>query len=206
MALLSALGQAGVLLVIVSTLGQPLAFAALDGLRVLGAELPTAQLHPGSPLRFAQSWASAIGGSVAAATTFLVGRYKDGPRVAVVPLEYCPPTQMVVRTMEQRRRRCRRGTLMGWCTLTALSGAAIADPVARALAHVVSFIRPVRALADAEAWGFGSSLPTFSFGAMAAASMVRVPVLVAGLSPPGWLVLRREVDLSVGCDYNNNSL
>ena len=134
MALLSALGQAGVLLVIVSTLGQPLAFAALDGLRVLGAELPTAQLHPGSPLRFAQSWASAIGGSVAAATTFLVGRYKDGPRVAVVPLEYCPPTQMVVRTMEQRRRRCRRGTLMGWCTLTALSGAAIADPVARALA------------------------------------------------------------------------
>ena len=191
--LLSTLGQAGVLLVIVSTLGQPLAFAALDGLQVLGAELPLAQLHPGSPLRFAQSWAAAIGGSIAAATTFLVGRYKDGPRVAVVPLEYCPPTQMIVRSVEQRRRRCQRGTVMGWCTLAALSGAAISDPVARALAHVISFIRPVQALADSDALGFGSSLPTFSFGAMAAASMVRVPVLVAGLSPPGWLVLRREV-------------
>ena len=65
---------------------------------------------------------------MAATTTFLVGRYADGPRVAVAPLEYCPPSQSVVRSPDQRERRLRKGTLMAWCTLAALAGTCISRP------------------------------------------------------------------------------
>ena len=130
---------------------------------------------------------------MAATTTFLVGRYAGGPRVAVAPLEYCPPSQSVVRSPEQRERRSRKGTLMAWCTLAALAGTCIADPAARAFAHVQSFVRPIDQLADSAALAGGGGMPTFAFGAMSAASMVRAPILEAGFSPPGWLAMRSEV-------------
>ena len=190
---LKALSASSVVLMLVSTLLQPLVLASLDGMRVLGAELPAHLARTGAPLKIAQSWAATLGGTVVATTTFLVGRYADGPRVAVTPLEYCPPRWSIVRTPEQRARRHRSGVLMAWCTLTALAGTIVADPVARAFAHVGSFVRPVDQLADAADLIGGGGMPTFTFGAMSAASMVRAPILQAGISPPGWLVMRKEV-------------
>jgi len=97
---LKALSASAVMLLLISTL-------ALAG-PTLGARLArwatSAHLFKtGAPLKVAQSWAELLGGTIAATTTFLVGRYANGPKVAVAPLEYCPPLQSIVRTPEQRR-------------------------------------------------------------------------------------------------------
>lgn len=81
------------MLLLISTLGARLARWATS------AHL----FKTGAPLKVAQSWAELLGGTIAATTTFLVGRYANGPKVAVAPLEYCPPLQSIVRTPEQRR-------------------------------------------------------------------------------------------------------
>ena len=190
---LTALSTNAVVLVLVSILVQPLVFASLDGMQVLGAELPADLAKTGAPLKVAQSWVQQLGGTVAATTTFLVGRYANGPKVAVAPLEYCPPLRDAVRTREQRVQRQRKGVLMAWCTLAALAGTSISDPAARAFAHVRSFVQPIDQLADATDLVGGGGMPTFAFGAMSAASMVRAPTLEVGLSPPAWRVMKREV-------------
>ena len=60
--------------------------------------------------------------------------------------------------------------------------------------HVQSFVRPIAQMADARDLADAGGMPTFSFGAMSAASMVRAPVLQAGISPPACgLAMRREV-------------
>ena len=190
---LRVLTTGAVVLLLMSTMVQPLVWAALDGYSVLGAELPAPAARTGAPMTLVRSWSRLIGGTVAASTAFFVGRYEGGPRVAVAPLEYCPPGAEVVRTPGQRQRAHGAGVLMAWCTLAALAGTCVVDPAARAMASIDSFVKPIGQLADAASLAGGSGLPTFSFGAMSAASMVRAPLLNMGVSPPAWLTLKREL-------------
>ena len=73
--------------------------------------------------------------------------------------------------------------LMAWCTLAALAGTCVVDPAARAMASIDSFVKPISQLADAASLAGGSGLPTFSFGAMSAASMVKAPFGDGGPKP-----------------------
>ena len=193
---LRVLTASAVILLLVSTLAHPLVFAALDGYRVIGAELPVQLARSAAPVALVKSWAKAIGGTVAASTSYFVGRYDGGPRVAVAPLDFVPPDSQVVRSVGERRRLLRSGTLFAWCTLAALAGTTMVDPTARAFAMVESFVRPVASLADSPDLAHGSALPTFSFGAMSAASMVRAPRIQIGVSPPRWQALQSELGSS----------
>ena len=190
---LRVLATGAVVLMLVSTLIQPLVFASLDGFSVLGAELPAPAARSGAPMTLVRSWTQAIGGTVAASTAFFVGRYEGGPRVAVAPLEYAPPVEAVIRTARQRRRARSAGVQLAWCTLAALAGTVVVDPAARAFAAIDSFVRPVDQMADAASLAGGSGLPTFSFGAMSAASMVKAPVIEMGASPPAWMAMQGEL-------------
>ena len=198
---LQALTTGAVMLFFISTMCQPLIFAALDGFRVIGAQLPASTANTGAPMTLVRKWAQAAGGSMAVGSAYFVGRYKGGPRVAVAPLDYLPPEKFIARTAKQRQTLWRAGVVAAWCTLTALGGTAVAEPAARALVAMDSFRKPVAELADSPALGTGVGLPEFSFGAMKAASLVQIPLIEVGLSPPRWQIMRDEAryaDVLVG--------
>ena len=114
---LAALSANGVALLFVATLLQPLVFAHVNGLQVLGAELPV-QAARSTPMRLLEQWAEMAFSANALATTFMIGRYCDnGPRLGVCLLPYAPPTKMIVRTAAERRRRLGLGaTVRVWCS------------------------------------------------------------------------------------------
>ena len=190
---LAKLTEGAVILLLMSTMIQPLLYASLDGFRVLGAELPAQTARTGAPMALVRSWARSIGGTIAASTVFFAGRYTQGARVAVAPLDYLPPPGLIIRTPKQRRTACSAGLLMAWCTLTALAGTPLSDPASRAIVAVQSFVKPVSELADTVSLSHGSGLPSFTFGAMSAASMIRMPDIEVGLAPPRWILMRNEV-------------
>ena len=186
--LLSALTIQGFMLFFVSVVVQPLIYAPLTGLHVIGAELPL----PLSPKRLVmpimEHWAEVAWGAGTAATTFLIGRYNDGPHVGVATLPFVPPESSVVRTQADLRR-VRKTRAFAWCTFAALALLPIADPVARAVAGVEGFIRPVSRLADFAADGLAA--PSFSFGARGLVSLDPSPRLMMA-STPAELLLARD--------------
>jgi hypothetical protein len=114
---------------------QPLVFAALNGLDVIGAELPASFSPRSVALPLMEQWAEVAWGAGAAATTFLIGRYEGGARLGATVLPFVPAETDVVRTPRQLQLM-RRTRTFAWCSLAALSVLAVADPVARAFAGV----------------------------------------------------------------------
>jgi hypothetical protein len=182
----ASLSTQGLVLCFVAMLAQPLVYAHLDGLTVIGVELHAQ--HPlGMCAAVVRRWAATATAALTT-TAFLVGGYSDGPRVAAAPLDFAPSAYDVVRTPEQRRRRLAAGICFAWCTLAALAGCQTADPAARVLVATEAFVRPVAALADAAVQG---TRHTFRFGVTGTMSLLAAPVLEPGTSPPGWLALQR---------------
>ena len=190
---LAALTMQGFMLFFMTSALQPLVFAHLSGMHVLGAELPLSLSPKSLAMRVMERWAGIAWGAAAPATTFMIGRYLDGPRVGVAVLPFIPPTIDVVRTPQDRRRLLARGVTMGWLTFAALAGCAIADPVARAFASIDAFRRPVHGLAD-QLFAGEDSTPVFAFGQMRAASMVPVPRLLLARTPTELLLARDAAD------------
>ena len=183
--LLASLTAQGFMLFFMSVVFQPLVYAPLSGLHVIGAELPL----PLAPTRLAmpimEHWAEVAWGAGTAATTFLIGCYNDGPRLGVATLPFVPPESAIVRT-PQDLRRARRSRAFAWCTLAALALLPVADPASRAFAGVEIFIRPVSRLSDFASDGKA----TFRFGARALVSMDPSPRLMLASTPTELLLAR----------------
>ena len=177
---LAALTAQGFMIFFMSVLLQPLVYAPLSGLEVIGAELPV----PLSPKKLAlpimEHWAEVAWGAGTAATTFLIGAYERGPRVGVATLAFVPAEEDIVRDA-RRLRRLRRTRAFAWCTLSALALLPIADPAARAFAGVQSFVKPVQWLADFAA--SGQDAPHFRIGARAAVPLDASPRLMLARTP-----------------------
>jgi hypothetical protein len=188
--LLAALTAQGFALFFFTTLLQPLVYAPLSGLHVLGAELPIEILPKQSALRIMSSWAASAWGSTAVAHTFMVGRYLldgAGYRVGVTALPFVPAAHDIVRTPRRRIQLHATGRTAAWCTLAALAGTAVYDPAARVFASMSAFARPVTHLADALT-ADERARPTFTFGAMRAVSLVRAPQFSMQDSPMSFLL------------------
>ena len=196
--LLSALTAQGFALFFFTTLLQPLVYAPLSGLHVLGAELPIEILPKQSALRIMGNWAASAWGSTAVAQTFMVGRYlQEGAnfRVGVTTLPFVPAEHDIVRTPRRRVQLASLGRMAAWCTLSALAGTAVYDPAARVFATMAAFARPVTHLSDALSVGEALQ-PTFTFGAVRAVSLVRAPQFSMQDSPISFL-LERDAYYSV---------
>jgi hypothetical protein len=188
--LLTALTVQGFALFFFTTLLQPLVYAPLSGLHVLGAELPIEILPKQSALRIMCSWAASAWGSTAVAHTFMVGRYLPdgaGYRVGVTVLPFVPAAHDIVHTPRRRVQLCALGRTAAWCTLAALAGTAVYDPAARVFASMSAFARPVARLANALT-SDELARPTFTFGAMQAVSLVRAPQFSMQDSPMSFLL------------------
>ena len=185
---LAELTASGVVLLFVATLLQPLVFAHVNGLQVLGAELPLSSARS-TPMRLLERWAELAFSASAMATTFMIGQYgADGPRLGVCLLPFAPPPEDVVRTAADRRARLRKGAAFLWCTLACMTDTPLADPMARALAGLASFAGPVTYTADA--LHEGELLhPVFRLGAAPIASMMGMrPVTYDRHSLGHWLL------------------
>ena len=193
MVTVASLTARGFMLFFMTTLAQPLVFAHLQGLTVLGAEIPLPLSPKATAVHIVERWAALAWGAAAPATTFMLGRYIDGPRIGVTVLPFLPPERDVILTVSARQRASRYGPRMVWMTMAALTGLAIADPAARAFAHVSSFCRPVEHLADALSKGEVDT-PVFTFGAMRAASLVSTPRLQLARTPTELLLARDASD------------
>ena len=165
-----------------ATLLHPLVFAHVNGFATLGAELPKRDSRSNC-LTVAQGWVGSIasGSNIA----YLVGEYVGGARVAAVPLDYAPPIAEVCVSRRQRLSLLASGATFVWCTLAALSGTEFGAVAARAVLATESFIKPVSMLADYAPSGSAEPLQ-FRFGASAAASIIRRPILDSENSPPAW--------------------
>jgi len=184
---LAELSAAGVILLFVANFLRPLVFAHVNGLQVLGAELPLPAARA-TPMRLLERWAELAFSASGLATTFMIGRYRDnGPRVGVCLLPFVPPPDTTVLTARQRRRSLSLGATFAWCTLASMAGTALADPIARALVGVAAFCGPVTYTADA--LHEGELLhPVFRVGAAAVASMVGMRPITYDLGTVGyWL-------------------
>jgi hypothetical protein len=203
---LSELTSSGVVLFFVAYLAQPLVFAHVNGFQVLGAELPLSATRA-TPMRLLERWAELAFSVSAAASTFMIGRYgPQGPRLGVCLLPFVPPAAAIVRTATERHRRLGRGATLLWCTLASMTGALVADPIARALASVAAAAGPVTHTADVM---HGGELlrPIFRVGATPMASMAGMRPVSYDPQSVGYalqrdaahqLLLRRELELSVG--------
>jgi len=184
---LAELSAAGVILLFVANFLRPLVYAHVNGLQVLGAELPLPAARA-TPMRLLERWAELAFSASALATTFMIGRYRDnGPRVGVCLLPFAPPPDATVLTAFQRRRSLSLGATFAWCTLASMAGTALADPIARALVGVAAFCGPVTYTADAL---HESELlhPVFRVGATVVASMVGMRPITYDLGTVGyWL-------------------
>ena len=189
---LAELTAAGVILLFVANLLQPLVFAHVNGLQVLGAELPL-PLARATPMRLLERWAELAFSANALATTFMIGRYRDnGPRLGVCMLPFAPPEATIVRTAAQRRWRLGLGATFAWCTLASMAGTSLADPIARALVGVAAFCGPVTYTADA-LHEVELLRPVFRVGATAVASMVGMRPLTYDINTVGYW-LRQDAD------------
>ena len=181
----------GFMLFFVTTLLQPLVFAHLSGMRVLGAELPLTMSPKTTSLRVIEHWAKLAWGATASATTFMVGRYLEGPRVGVTVIPFQPAEDDIIRTPQGRERALKRGRRFAWFTLSALAGCALADPAARVFASVEAFRRPVYHLADELLCTAAEGGTPFVFGGLCAANLVSAPRLRL-LRTPGETLLAED--------------
>jgi hypothetical protein len=187
--LLGALTAQGFFLLFMSVFLQPLLYVHLSGVRVIGAELPLSYSPKSVALPLMEAWADLAFGVGTAATTFLIGKYEQGPRMGVTVVPFTPPENDIVRTPAQLRRHRRP---YAWCTFAALSTLAIADAAARAFAGVEAFIQPVSRLAD-----FGSDAsPAFLIGARKAVALDASPRLMLA-NTPAQLLLARDASNAV---------
>lgn len=185
--LLASLTLQGFMLFFMSVVLQPLVYAPLTGLHVIGAELPLRLSAKRLAMPIMEHWADVAWGVGASATTFLIGAYDGGPRLGVATLPFVPPESSIVRTIKDLHR-VRKTQAFAWCTLAALALLPIADPAARAFAGVESFIRPVSRLADFAADGLAA--PTFRFGARGLVSLDPSPRLMLARTPTELLLAR----------------
>jgi hypothetical protein len=185
--LLSTLTAQGFLLMFMSVFLQPLIYVRLTGLHVIGAELPLSYSPKSTALPIMEAWADLAWGVGTAATTFLVGKYAQGPRLGVTVVPFTPPEADIVRTPAQLHRHRRP---YAWCTFAAIATLAIADAAARAFAGVDAFIQPVSRLAD-----FATDhAPSFLIGAMKATSLDATPRLMLAHTPAQLLLARDAAD------------
>ena len=185
---LAALTAQGFMLFFMSVMAQPLIYAPLSGLHVIGAELPVPLLPKRVALPVMEHWADVAWGVGTAATTFLIGQYTGGARLGVTTIAYTPPEAEIVRT-PAALQRARRHRAFAWCTFAALALTSVADPAARAVAGVASFVRPVHRLAD-----FQGGLHPFRSGARGATAMDPTPRLMMARTPTELLLERDAAD------------
>ena len=165
-----------------TTVIQPLIYAHLSGLHVIGGVLPLNLSPRDAPMLIMEHWAQLAGGASAVATTFLVGRYEGGPQVGVTALPFAPAEADVVRTPAARRAALAKGKRFAWATLAALAGCAAADMAARVLVCLDATRRPVPHLADTQ-WNGAPGALLFSFGATRAASLAPAMRLTLAWTP-----------------------
>jgi hypothetical protein len=182
---LSALSAHGFMLFFMAVAAQPLVFAALNGVDVIGAELPLSSSPRSIALPIMEQWAETAWGVGTAATTFLIGCYEQGPRLGVAVLPIIPAEADVARTPRQLQL-LRRTRAFAWCSLAALATLTVADPAARAFAGVEAFINPVARLADFTVGGEGA--PSFRFGALGAVSLDPSPRLLLSRTPAAMMI------------------
>ena len=127
-------------------------------------------------------------------------------RLGVCLLPFVPPAAAIVRTATERHRRLGCGATLLWCTLASMTGALVADPIARALASVAAAAGPVTHTADVMHRG-ELLRPIFRVGATPMASMAGMRPVSYDPQSVGYalqrdaahqLLLRRELELSVG--------
>ena len=184
----SALTAQGFTLFFVSTMVRPLVYAHLSGLQVLGAELPLTSPRS-TALRLALQWSTTAWGAVAAASTYMIGRYRDGPRVAVAVLPFTPADRDIAATNDRRLLKLREGATMAWMTFAALSSCVVGDVVARVLVGVDAVARPVAAYADALP-GDPAAMSPFRVGAFAATHLAPTARLLLAQTPVDRLLQR----------------
>jgi len=124
-----------------------------------------------------------------AASTYMLGRYTEGPRVAVAVLPFLPARRDIITTNRKRLHALRQGRTLAWMTFAALAGCAVGDAVARVLMGVGAVARPVLAYPDAMP-GDLSSAPTFRVGAFTATSLVSTSRLLLAWTPVERLLAR----------------
>ena len=129
----------GVMLAVVAMLATPLIFASTSGVSVIGAAFD-APATRASSLAVGMAWAVSYAPSLAQGT-FLVGRYADGPDLAVLPLRDVPAGGAIARTPAARRRLLSVGVAFAWCAFVALA----ATPIASSCGHALSAVLALRA-------------------------------------------------------------
>ena len=187
--LLTMLTTHGFMLFFMSTMVQPLIYASLSGIHVIGAELPLSYSPRSTALPIMEKWASHIGGASAAATTFLIGHYSSGPRVGVTILHTTPDETDIARTPNDVQRLRRYGRTTAWLTFAALASFGIADPAARVFAGTESFVRPVSRMSDFMAAG-----DSFVFGSTSHMPLQTSPRLMLARTPRGLLLAKDAAD------------
>jgi len=157
----------------------------------------------------AKAWAEQLVGLAAAGSLFFAGEFKNGPRVAVLPISGRPADDSRAqldenvmrsddRTFAPTRTRTRlmsQGKTFMWCSLAVLKGAKIYEIMARAVMAAQAFVGPVMQLADGSLEG---SQRPFVFGACRAQGIDGAPQLTEPQQPPGWSAVQAE-QLALKC-------
>jgi len=119
-------------------------------------------------------------------TAFLAGWLNDRTnKVIAAPMPFEPPVRLVIRTPEQRRQRNQRNPGVYFIALSALTGCALYDGAATALARVASFHQTVEDVVQATLTrALLLDTVRFRFGAREVTDVVRghLPVDCGGTS------------------------
>ena len=177
----------GVILAFVACLAQPLVLAHADGFTVVGAELPAGAPHA----HLVDSWLATV--FTAVVYSLPLGAYAGASALVAAPLPYQPPERHVCRSAAARAARLAAGAGFLWFTLAALVGTPVADVAARAFAGVDGHRHGIEQL-SCEIKSAPGAAPAFAFGRSRVESVSKTHSLDGGLSPPGWLGLRRGLE------------
>ena len=176
--------EASAVLIFICVLIQPLVLAHVNGFSVVGLHLP-AEKRPIAMSRIQALCAMLVSTFHIA---FMVGEYLRGARLFTAPVDFAPPPRAICRTPQQRRRWAAGGATFVWCTLSALRGTAVADPATRSVVSASMFTKPSALLPDSILDSSEEGV-VFKFGASAARSVIRRPLLDSEQSPPAWRAL-----------------
>ena len=185
-----------VMVCLVCMQAQPLLWAHAQGFQLLGVEM---ELPAHDRLALARRWAEATVPG-AGVVTFLATRMRlaSGHTASVfaAPVAYTPPERRAIRSAAARRRHVRSGTQMGWLSMQALRGTAVASIAMHAFFVCSSLRDATGALPTAALPGDQGA---FRFGATTVKCMFPYPH-----QPPGQM-LPLEAALS-RCMHDNRLL
>ena len=128
------------ILLFVCAIAEPLVLAHANGFTSAGLVLPAA-----SPRSRAMRLITHLSGSVVSAALylpFMIGQYAPGAMLFATPVDFTPPTNVVVRSPTQRAQALAAGAAFVWCTMGALAGVPLGDPATRAILSCRMFQSP----------------------------------------------------------------